>query len=1017
MTTDHRAGADRYSWLDLGLAASVLALAGLLGCAIIRNSDLWLHLATGRLIASGQYQVGVDPFCFTTAKQTWINHAWAFDWGTYHVMQQFGGAGLVILRAAMVQLIALVLLSIRGSRTGLATSATLTALALIGANGRLPIFQPTLVSLLVLSALVWLLHAGPQWRKPMLLPSAAFVLQVYWVNHDAWFFLGPCLILLWAIGSALREAGTAKAELKRWLVVLVAALAGCLVNPHHVHAFVIPDELAPSFFDPAVANQTFFRSLNLSPLNDDFRRSQPAQVYASGALWSLGLASFVLAFPSRPWPRLFVWLLLTTLALWRARLLPFFAIGTAPLVALNILDWLADLEPSANRQKIGIALRSVLALVVVGLCFAAWPGWLGPLPNNPLRAFRVGLRVEPDAGLEQFTRHLNDLQSQGSLANNERSLSPGNPANDVPNYLTWFAPKMRSFIDSRWRLHESTVGDFLKARQFFVAIDNGQPANLADVTNTLRPYDVSLILLNGSERSDGTGAGRVLLTDPERWPLIAIVGKATAFAWNADARERGPAFDVARIAFGPQAPPHRPAPPTGELQSQSTWEIYAHGMKKKPIALDDAASWTEYTDAAQMRLNAAVTASAVAVLVGSAAGNPSWALQAAMDFHPATAHSPSRVFAPERFAGAIMAIRHGRGALAAQPDNAEAAYRLSQAYTRQASLEPLLTLQTLSALTQAKARLPIMAANGWDESQLAFAIANDLAARHYQLNHFDLFVDNFRSAFDLMRRPAVVLRFPDQKAYEADFNNRKKQLEALEKNLSAQREKFDQTSGQPPIARMVEAERLGLPGEALAVFMRTAQEAPDTLSPRDRAFAIGLMLRLGLVDEARVLLHAPMLEPISAVEQGLQPVLRRLHLEAAAASGDYQRAREELSVLLDLNRLGQSHVQRSTAVALATGVAMDAGQSPFLSQSTLAIWWWLAPLRDINTVAQTRFELLAWQGLLALEEGDTRTAKRAIDEAIEDLPRGIRPAGLEQLQLYRLMLERAAQAAPAPAVP
>src|SRR5262245_52754592 len=63
-------------WLMLPV---ILALAFMLASFAVRNSDFWMHLATGRLIAEGNYEFGKDPFSFATEGRTWVNHAWLFD--------------------------------------------------------------------------------------------------------------------------------------------------------------------------------------------------------------------------------------------------------------------------------------------------------------------------------------------------------------------------------------------------------------------------------------------------------------------------------------------------------------------------------------------------------------------------------------------------------------------------------------------------------------------------------------------------------------------------------------------------------------------------------------------------------------------------------------------------------------------------------------------------------------------------------------------------------------------------
>src|SRR5436190_11080578 len=52
--------------LDRVLVGGVLLLAFFLASFAATNSDLWMHLAAGRLIARGQFPFGSDPFAYTT---------------------------------------------------------------------------------------------------------------------------------------------------------------------------------------------------------------------------------------------------------------------------------------------------------------------------------------------------------------------------------------------------------------------------------------------------------------------------------------------------------------------------------------------------------------------------------------------------------------------------------------------------------------------------------------------------------------------------------------------------------------------------------------------------------------------------------------------------------------------------------------------------------------------------------------------------------------------------------------
>src|SRR5262245_9962586 len=67
--------------LDGLLVLALLTFAFLVASFRAANSDLFLHLATGRLVAQGAYPFGQDPFTF--AASGWINHTWLYSLGLF----------------------------------------------------------------------------------------------------------------------------------------------------------------------------------------------------------------------------------------------------------------------------------------------------------------------------------------------------------------------------------------------------------------------------------------------------------------------------------------------------------------------------------------------------------------------------------------------------------------------------------------------------------------------------------------------------------------------------------------------------------------------------------------------------------------------------------------------------------------------------------------------------------------------------------------------------------------------
>src|SRR5438093_5103681 len=65
--------------LDMVLFILLLVLVFLLGSAPAHTSDLWMHLGAGKLLLSGDYHFGADPFAHTTENTYWVIQARLFD--------------------------------------------------------------------------------------------------------------------------------------------------------------------------------------------------------------------------------------------------------------------------------------------------------------------------------------------------------------------------------------------------------------------------------------------------------------------------------------------------------------------------------------------------------------------------------------------------------------------------------------------------------------------------------------------------------------------------------------------------------------------------------------------------------------------------------------------------------------------------------------------------------------------------------------------------------------------------
>ena len=147
-----------FDWM---LAGGVLALGFLIVSFSVRNSDFWMHLATGRLIVGGQYHFGVDPFSYVGEDRTWVNHSWLFDAVLYLLYKAAAGPGVVVAKAAAMAISVGLLLLARKPGQSVWPGVVCAALALVASAPRL-LLQPTAASILFLSALMLMLIRLPK---------------------------------------------------------------------------------------------------------------------------------------------------------------------------------------------------------------------------------------------------------------------------------------------------------------------------------------------------------------------------------------------------------------------------------------------------------------------------------------------------------------------------------------------------------------------------------------------------------------------------------------------------------------------------------------------------------------------------------------------------------------------------------------------------------------------------------------------------------------------------------------
>jgi tetratricopeptide (TPR) repeat protein len=739
--------------LDALLAGLLVVLAVALASFAIQNSDFWMHLATGRALVQGTYDVfaGNDPFSYTTEGVRWVNHSWLYDCAVYGLFVLLGGPGLVVLKGILTVLLTFVLFQMRRPGQSFWAPVVCVVLALLALSPRL-LFQPTILSFLFLAITLLLLlrtvnndaqgaasgrAGGARERGLWLLPP----LFALWGNLDGWFILGPLTVALFLLGDWLGRFinGRGESELKsrkELALVLVVGLAACMVNPGGVRVFALPAELAylvvqitgPVSSD-YLASGTALHELTridpsmgfVSPLMGEYWQSSYGLNVAGISyflLLGLGILSFVLAIPvgaqdtgeAGMGPRLLVWLVFALLSLLIDRLIPFFAVVAGPIAALNLQDFglrafgtQPRTEGTRRVWSLGGRLATVAALL--GLLFLAWPGWLNRQPDDPGQTHRVAWHIYEDPSLRQAARRLEELQQTGKLAHGF-NLSP-----DLVNYLSWFSPGVKGFLDRRLALFADCAAQYAQTRKalleegeyFFKARQDPKTAPpRRDWQPVFKTRDINFVIISGLSKDSFWDLTLDYWIDRGSWVPLYLDGRTSIYGWigaGPPGQFAGLEWDLNRLAFGAvaedlRAPQH--APNLGN-EPRGFWRRYWLPPPAEPLAAATSKRYSElYHNVAQRWFYPYLDAWRVAswpgpIGVGATLAGPASGAAAVASFvmlPEMVLNRPSRI--PGQIVSrpvdagppgaAILAVRCARRALGESPDDAVASLALAAGY-------------------------------------------------------------------------------------------------------------------------------------------------------------------------------------------------------------------------------------------------------------------------------------------------------------------------------------------------
>lgn len=229
------------------------ALAFVLACVEVQDTDLWWHIRSGQWILTQHRVPQLDPFTFASGDRPWIDVQWGFD-VVAAIAYGLGGVGALVLLTAAVSSAAFFLILTARRADGPSWLVNLCWLvALFTVSARFTPRPETLSFLYIAAFLAILLRSERQPALLWLIPP----LQVLWANTHALSILGPFLLGCGLFDRAsvvdanrgLNHPGGVETDLKRRRRVLVwvtvFSLLACLATPYGWRGAIFPFELLP----------------------------------------------------------------------------------------------------------------------------------------------------------------------------------------------------------------------------------------------------------------------------------------------------------------------------------------------------------------------------------------------------------------------------------------------------------------------------------------------------------------------------------------------------------------------------------------------------------------------------------------------------------------------------------------------------------------------------------------------------------------------------------------------------
>ena len=514
-------------WERMKLYSGWIASLILLGLIVfvsnieIKDSDLWLHLASGRHIIQNLQIPRVDFLSCTIPGKMWINHEWFFQVVVSSIYQLSGVDGLINMQVMIVGVTFALLFLLGYNKKNVFLQVFLLFLVLIVYQSRMT-HRPDIFSLLLMVLYIQVLAYCLNNKSVWLL---LFVLQVLWTNIHGFFILGPILVLLSCVAEFLKRnlrlpfqwntvGRLNDHEYFNLKVLIPIAIAACFVNPHFIDGVIYPLKV---LFSLSGDSKIFFSDINELKKPIMLNNVMNMKHYLEyKVLILISFASFVVNRKKIDVGLLILWIAFLLFSLSATRNVVFFSFAAYLVTTVNLLniDIAAFFVKSGNvKMKNILSMCLSIIVVVMMLAFAK---------DLSLNGYYDFDKLERKSEMGGISLRNYPHKAVNFLIKNNVSGNFFNDFNSGAYLLGRRHPHIKVFIDGRTEVYGSA---------FYKKHIKSLLGNTELFESAVEQFDLSGVFL-GSVIDDIPGKLIKYLYESEEWVLVYFDYDALIFLKN-----------------------------------------------------------------------------------------------------------------------------------------------------------------------------------------------------------------------------------------------------------------------------------------------------------------------------------------------------------------------------------------------------------------------------------------------------------------------------------------------------